>query len=701
MMGGRICCWLQLRKFVDVANIWVVFIVLQRFCVRNSGAKAVVEGVGDHGCEYMTGGITVILGGTGRNFAAGMSGGIAFVLDKTGEFPKKCNMGLVDLEKMTEEEDIQILRTMIQKHYKYTQSALAEQILREFDDLLPYFVKVFPRDYKRVMLEMKAKKAQESLDKLKEIAANGSVEEKPRRPTRVEGAVKHRGFVVYEREAAPYRKPEERLKDWGEVMLHEPQPALLNTQSARCMDCGTPFCHQGNSGCPLGNKIPEFNELVHQGRWREALDRLLETNNFPEFTGRVCPAPCEGACTLGIIENPVAIKTIECNIIDKAWEEGWMVPRPPVRRTRMKVAVVGSGPAGLAAADELNKAGHFVTVYERADRIGGLIMYGVPNMKCDKQLVVERRVNLMREEGVKFVTNANIGVTISAKDLKAENDALILACGATKPRDLRAAGRELKGIYFAMEFLTANTKSLLDSNLEDGNYITAKGKKVVVIGGGDTGTDCIATSIRHGCTNLINLELLPQPPAGRAEDNPWPQWPRIFRVDYGHVEAETTFGKDPRTYEVMTKRFFGNDKGEVTGLEIVQVQWSKDASGRWAMKEVAGSEKILEADIVLLAMGFLGPEQYIAQELGVSTDPRSNFKADFERFATNVDGVFAAGDCRRGQSLVVWAITEGRRAAAAANKYLMNKAALAESQSVASALKVGVVSKGEAVAVVA
>ncbi|GBG74300.1 hypothetical protein CBR_g18711 [Chara braunii] len=677
----------------------------ERFCVRNSGAKAVVEGVGDHGCEYMTGGIVVVLGVTGRNFAAGMSGGVAYVLDTKGEFQNKCNTGLVDLDKMTEEEDISILKTMIQKHYKHTHSAVAKHVLMNFDDLLPFFLKVFPRDYKRVLLETRAKKAQQaaaSLDSLKAIAANGAVLEKPRRPTRVEGAVKHRGFVVYEREGIPYRNTEERLKDWKEVMVHEPPPALLKTQAARCMDCGTPFCHQGNSGCPLGNKIPEFNDLVHQNRWREALDRLLETNNFPEFTGRVCPAPCEGACTLGIIENPVAIKTIECTIIDKAWEEGWMVPRPPVRRTGMKVAVVGSGPAGLASADQLNKAGHFVTVYERADRIGGLIMYGVPNMKCDKEEVVERRVDLMRKEGVRFQTNVDVGVTISAKDLRAENDAVILACGATKPRDLPVPGRELKGIHFAMEFLTANTKSLLDSKLMDGKYISAKGKKVVVIGGGDTGTDCIATSVRHGCTAMINLELLPQPPAGRASDNPWPQWPRIFRIDYGHTESEATFGKDPRTYEVMTKRFFGNDRGEVTGLEIVKVQWTKDASGRWKMEQLAGSEQILEADLVLLAMGFLGPEQYVAQELGVTTDPRSNFKAEYGRFATNVDGVFAAGDCRRGQSLVVWAITEGRRAAAQADKYLARKAAdVAASQGSLSALRMGMVSNGSTVGVTA
>ncbi|GBG81168.1 hypothetical protein CBR_g31844 [Chara braunii] len=673
----------------------------ERFCVRNSGARAVAEGVGDHGCEYMTGGVVVILGVTGRNFAAGMSGGIAYVLDTAGDFPTKCNLGLVDLERVTEEEDAALLRSMIEKHLLYTGSQLAAHVLQHMDQLLPAFVKVFPRDYKRVLMETKAKQEQEqekkgALDNLRDMAAVPATmeEEESSRPSRDANAVKHRGFILYEREAAPYRPPEERLLDWDEVMKHEPQPDLIKAQSARCMDCGTPFCHQGYSGCPLGNKIPEFNELVHQNRGREALDRLLETNNFPEFTGRVCPALCEGACTLGIIDNPVAIKTIECHIIDRAWEEGWMVPRPPPRRTGMRVAVVGSGPAGLAAADQLNKAGHHVTVYERADRVGGLIMYGVPNMKCDKRQVVDKRVDLMRQEGVKFVTKCNVGGgTVTPTSLRAENDALVLACGATNPRDLmKTDGRHLKGIHFAMDFLTANTKSLLDSQLQDGNYISAKDKKVIVIGGGDTGTDCIATSLRHGCAGLINLELLPQPPAARAGDNPWPLWPRIFRIDYGHVEAEKKLGQDPRTYEVMTKRFFGNDRGEVTGLEIIRVQWSKEpASGRWVMKELPGTEQVLDADLVLLAMGFVGPEQYVARDLGISTHPRTtNFIAEFGQFHTNVDGVFAAGDCRRGQSLVVWAIAEGRGAAAAVNKYLAARAA-AQDQASLAALNAGAI----------
>ncbi|KAI3757716.1 hypothetical protein L6452_05262 [Arctium lappa] len=681
----------------------------ERFCVRNSGAKTVVEGVGDHGCEYMTGGTVVVLGKTGRNFAAGMSGGVAYVLDVDSKFRSRCNAELVDLDKVEEEEDIMTLRMMIQQHQRHTNSQLAKEVLADFENLLPKFIKVFPRDYKRILAAMKVTKAAEkaaeeadireedeleekdAFEELKKLAAKSSSEavnqvnqtvnqveeveeaEPVTRPSRVDNAVKHRGFVAYEREGVSYRDPAVRMNDWKEVMEETKPGPLVKTQSARCMDCGTPFCHQEHSGCPLGNKIPEFNELVYQNRWREALDRLLETNNFPEFTGRVCPAPCEGSCVLGIIENPVSIKSIECSIIDKAFDEGWMVPRPPVKRTGKKVAIVGSGPAGLAAADQLNRIGHTVTVFERADRIGGLMMYGVPNMKADKIDVVQRRVDLMAEEGVNFVVNANVGndPSYSIESLRENNDAVILAVGSTKPRDLPVPGRELSGVHFAMEFLHANTKSLLDSNLEDGKYISAKGKKVIVIGGGDTGTDCIGTSIRHGCTSIVNLELLPEPPRTRAPGNPWPQWPRVFRVDYGHQEAATKFGKDPRSYEVLTKRFIGDENGVVKGLELVRVQWEKDESGRFQFKEVEGSEEILGADLVLLAMGFLGPEPTIADKLGLEKDNRSNVKAEYGRFSTNVEGIFAAGDCRRGQSLVVWAISEGRQVAAQVDKFLV------------------------------
>ncbi|KAK8970096.1 hypothetical protein KSP40_PGU015015 [Platanthera guangdongensis] len=575
----------------------------ERFCVRNSGAIAVVEGVGDHGCEYMTDGLVVVLGKTGRNFAAGMSGGTAYVYDVDEKFHSLCNLELVDLEKVEEEEDIMTLKMMIQQHQRHTSSQLAREILDSFDNLLPKFIKVFPRGYKKILQKLKAEKAakdeqeegelmkKDAFEELKKLAAatgNGKADTKLehsksiKRPTQVADAVKHRGFINYEREGVAYRDPTVRINDWKEVAVESKPSSLLKTQSARCMDCGTPFCHQEKSGCPLGNKIPEFNELVHQNRLRDALDRLLETNNFPEFTGRVCPAPCEGSCVLGIIENPVSIKSIECYIIDKAFENGWMVPRPPLKRTGKMVAIIGSGPAGLAAADQLNKMGHWITVFERADRIGGLMMYGVPNMKADKIDIVQRRVDLMAKEGVKFVVNANVGTdpSYSLDGIKADTDAIILACGATKPRDLEVPGRELAGVHFAMEFLRANTKSLLDSNLEDGKYISAKGKKVVVIGGGDTGTDCIGTSIRHGCTGIVNLELLSEPPRTRAPSNPWPQWPRVFRVDYGHQEANAKFGKDPRSYEVLTKRFIGDESGALKALEIVRVRWVKDSGGR-------------------------------------------------------------------------------------------------------------------------
>jgi NAD(P)H-dependent glutamate synthase small subunit len=409
---------------------------------------------------------------------------------------------------------------------------------------------------------------------------------------------------------------------------------------------------------------------VYRGRWREALDRLHKTNNFPEFTGRVCPAPCEGACVLGINEPAVAIKNIECAIVDKGFEEGWIQPEPPEERTGKKIAIIGSGPAGLTAAQQLNRAGHSVTVYERDDRIGGLLTYGIPNMKLDKD-IVERRLDIMRKEGVELVTNAHVGVNRDSQKLREEHDAMILACGATRPRDLPIPGRELNGVHFAMEFLLKNTKSLMDSKLSDGAYISAEGKRVIVIGGGDTGTDCIGTSIRHGCRSLVNFELLPMPPVERAPTNPWPEWPVIFRVDYGHDEAKAKFGKDPREFRVLSKRFLDDGNGNVAGVETVRVDWAKDDEGKWQMNEVPGSEEIFEADLVFLAMGFVGPEDTLAEQLGLERDPRSNFKAEYGKYATNVEGVFAAGDCRRGQSLVVWGIAEGRGAAHAVDTYLM------------------------------
>ena len=439
------------------------------------------------------------------------------------------------------------------------------------------------------------------------------------------------------------------------------------------MDCGVPFC-QSEAGCPIDNLIPEWNDLVYQGQWREALDRLHKTNNFPEFTGRTCPAPCEGACVLGITDPPVTIKNIENAIIDRGFAEGWVKPEPPDQRTGKKVAIVGSGPAGLAAAAQLNKVGHMVTVYERDDRIGGLLMYGIPPMKMEKEMV-GRRVNLLREEGIEFVTGVHVGVNMEVQELVDQNQALLLACGATKPRDLPIAGRQLQGVHFAMEFLLKSTKSFLDSEFKDGQYISAQDKDVIVIGGGDTGTDCIGTSLRHGCKSLVNFEVLNRPPDQRAPDNPWPLWPRIYRVEYGHGESATKFGKDPREYSILSKEFI-EDNGKVAGIRTVRVKWSKGEDGRFEMQEIPGTEEEWKADLVFLAMGFLGPEETLVPQLGLETDPRSNFKAEFGQYATSVERVFAAGDCRRGQSLVVWAIKEGRDAAREIDRYLMGRTML-------------------------
>ncbi len=483
------------------------------------------------------------------------------------------------------------------------------------------------------------------------------------------------GFLEYPRELPLVHSPAERIHNWSEFHEHA-EEKQLRTQGARCMDCGVPFCHTGSliegmaAGCPINNLIPEWNDLVYRGLWREALDRLHKTNNFPEFTGRVCPAPCEGSCVLGINEPPVTIKAIECAIVDKGFEEGWIVPEPPAVRTGKKVAVIGSGPAGLSAAAQLNRAGHWVTVFERADRIGGLLMYGIPNMKLDKREVVQRRIDLLKAEGVAFVTNCEVGKDYPADKLRKQFDAIVLCGGATKPRDLPIEGRQLSGIHYAMEFLHANTKSLLDSRLADGAYISAKGKDVVVIGGGDTGTDCVGTSMRHGCKSLVQFEILPVPPLTRAADNPWPQWPKVYKLDYGQEEAEAIFGKDPREYLINTKKFVGDANGRVKELHTVRVEWVKD-NGRIFPREVPGTERAFPAQLVLLAMGFLGPENQLLDQLGVEKDARSNAKAEHGAFATSVPGVFAAGDMRRGQSLVVWAINEGRGAARECDRYLM------------------------------
>jgi glutamate synthase (NADPH/NADH) small chain len=483
------------------------------------------------------------------------------------------------------------------------------------------------------------------------------------------------GFLEYLRELPLDRSAVERISDWNEFHLHMGDKKLRE-QAARCMDCGVPFCHTGTlvsgmaSGCPIHNLIPEWNDLVYRGLWKEALERLHKTNNFPDFTGRVCPAPCEGSCVLGINAPPVTIKNLECAIIDRGFDEGWVIPEPPHVRTGKKVAVVGSGPAGLCAAAQLNRAGHLVTVFERADRIGGLLMYGIPNMKLDKEKVVLRRIQQMEAEGIQFLANTEVGRNHPAEKLLNEFDATVLCTGATQARDLPIEGRDLKGIHFAMDFLTHNTRSLLDRH-KNGNFISADEKDVMVIGGGDTGTDCVGTSMRHGCKSLVQLEILPQPPMDRAKDNPWPEWPKVYRLDYGQEEAAAKFGADPRIYLTTAKKFIGNDQGWVKEVLTVQIQWERNDKGQFVPKEVPGTEQIRPVQLVLLAMGFLGPEQPLLKALGVERDPRSNVKAEFEKYSTSIKSVFAAGDCRRGQSLVVWAFNEGRGAARECDRYLM------------------------------
>jgi glutamate synthase (NADPH/NADH) small chain len=486
------------------------------------------------------------------------------------------------------------------------------------------------------------------------------------------------GFIEYLRELPVDRAPAERVRDWKEFHHHMEEKKLRN-QGARCMDCGVPFCHTGKlisgmaSGCPINNLIPEWNDLVYRGRWQEALLRLHKTNNFPEFTGRVCPAPCEGSCVLGINAPPVTIKNIEVAIIDRGWDEGWVVPEKPEVRTGKRVAVIGSGPAGLSAAAQLNRAGHSVTVYERADRPGGLLMYGIPNMKLDKKEVVLRRIKLMEQEGIKFICNASVGSgendNVEPEIFLKEFDATVICTGATQPRDLPIEGRSLKGVHFAMEYLTANTKAVLGNNGK--SPILATGKDVVVIGGGDTGTDCVGTAMRHGCKSLLQIEILPKPPLERAADNPWPEWPKTYKLDYGQEEAAAKFGADPRIYLTTVKKFIGDEKGAVKELVTVEIKWEKNDRGQFIPKEVPGTERTRPAQLVLLAMGFLGPEQALVKDLRVETDPRSNIKAEHGKFSTSVPGIFAAGDCRRGQSLIVWAINEGRGAARECDRYLM------------------------------
>jgi glutamate synthase (NADPH) small chain len=472
------------------------------------------------------------------------------------------------------------------------------------------------------------------------------------------------GFIEVHRKKHPTRPVAERIKDWREVYLSYPA-GELEMQGARCMDCGIPFCHQG---CPLGNLIPDWNDLIYRDRWQAAIERLHATNNFPEFTGKLCPAPCEGSCVLGINEDPVTIKSVEVAIIDRAWDEGWVTPRPPTTRTWKKVAIVGSGPAGLAAADQLNRAGHSVTVFEKSDRIGGLLRYGIPEFKMEKRHL-DRRLTVMEAEGVMFRAGINVGVDVPASRLRDDYDAVLLAGGAGQPRDLPVPGRELSGIHFAMEYLTLQNKRCEGDHIPDADFITAQGKHVIIIGGGDTGADCLGTAHRQGAASVHQFELLPRPPQERAPDNPWPQWPQIFRVSTAHEEG------GERLFAVSTERFSGDAAGHVRALHAVKVEMVKK-DGRVQFVRVEGSEFEIPADLVLLAMGFVGAEKGgLLPDLGVTMTDRGNVARD-ARWMTNVNGVFTAGDMQRGQSLIVWAIAEGRSAARAIDQFLMGESQL-------------------------
>ncbi|MBD1381731.1 glutamate synthase small subunit [Metabacillus arenae] len=487
------------------------------------------------------------------------------------------------------------------------------------------------------------------------------------------------GFIDYPREKGKERNPRTRIADWKEYSAPF-SDETLSRQGARCMDCGTPFCHMGTelkgvtTGCPIHNLIPEWNDLVYHGKWKEALDRLLKTNNFPEFTGRVCPAPCEGSCTVAISDPAVAIKSIERTIIDKGFENGWITPRIPEKRTGKKVAIVGSGPAGLASADQLNQAGHSVTVYERSDRAGGLLTYGIPNMKLEKE-IVERRINLLNQEGIEFVTNTEIGKDITPEELQEQYDSVILCTGAQKQRDLVIEGREANGVHFAMDYLTTSTKSLLDSNFEDGKYIDTEGKDVIVIGGGDTGADCVATALRQNCRSVVQFGKHPILPLSRTSDNMWPEFPNVFTLEYAYEEAEAKFGKDPRQYSIQTKKIVSDENGNVKELHTIQMEKVKNEQGHFVFNEIAGTEKVWPANHVFIAIGFEGTEQPLLEKFGVKAT-NHKIEATYGEYKTNIDGVFAAGDARRGQSLIVWAINEGREAAREVDRYLMGSSNL-------------------------
>ncbi|GIY36471.1 putative glutamate synthase [Caerostris darwini] len=644
-------------------------IVAERFAVRNSGVLAINEGVGDHGCEYMTGGKVIVLGLTGRNFAAGMSGGIAFVLNKNGQFESQCNTDTVDLMPVTEDEDICFLQNFITEFWEKTGSEVAKSILDSWPSSIQLFVKVFPKDYQKVLrnarLKMESTKKNEVTSEEKKIQDIEDIVTK--------GAFidKTQGFIKYKREKSNYRLPEKRILDYDEIYDHQAVFKTLKVQAARCMDCGVPFC-QSSAGCPLGNIIPKWNDLVYKDDWKEALDQLLLTNNFPEFTGRVCPAPCESACVLLLIEPAVTIKNIECAIIEKGFKEGWMVPNPPVSRTKFTVAVIGSGPAGLAAAAQLNKVGHNVTVFERNRKAGGLLRYGIPTMKLSQQ-IIDRRLKLMENEGIKFLTNQHVGKNVPLQQLFTY-DAILIAIGSTKPRTLPIPGYNLKNVCFAMDFLEEAQKYQ-----EDGIDVKGKAyeKDVVVIGGGDTGVDCMATAVRQGAKSVTTLELLSKPPESRPPGNLWPQLSRACKIEYGHADVTAKYGEDPRQYNLLPKEFLSDSDGNVSGIRVDSIEWKRNSTGRWEAKEKENSEKIIKADLVLLALGYLGPETDLLDSLKIKLNLKSNIQTSKGSYCTSVPRIYAAGDCRMGQSLVVNAIAEGRQAARQIDGDLMNESYLA------------------------
>lgn len=623
-------------------------------------------------------------------------------------------MESVSLNPLDLQEDLTFVKDLLAEFKGKTGSEVAAFILENWEEERKCFVKVYPHEYRRVVEEKAADEAAAKLkkeQKMKDRMVNGEEndedekeydedmintieeddegesKEKPdaKKVVDIEDAIpdgemnkkkldKLRGFMKYPRSTNQYREVNTRQKDWKEIYNHKGVKEGLKVQAARCMECGVPFC-QSDHGCPLSNIIPKWNDLVFRNNWKEALNQLLQTNNFPEFTGRVCPAPCEGSCVLGINAPAVTIKNIECAIIDHAFEKGWIKPEPPVHRSGKTVAIVGSGPAGLAAAAQLNKAGHTVTVFERNDRVGGLLRYGIPTMKLGKD-VVQRRVDLMEQEGIEFQCNVEVGKDMSAEDLINKYDSVLLCLGATHPRDLPIPGRNLNGIHYAMSFLETWQKKQEGNDIEYAKLL-AKDKDVVIIGGGDTGCDCIATSLRHGAKSITSFEILPPPPPSRAPNNPWPTWPKVFKMDYGHEEVELKFGRDPRIFNIKSSNFVDDGNGNVCGINTALVEWVKDDAGRWNMKDVEGSEKLIKCDMVMLAMGFLGPEKKIADELAVKLDARGNFQTPKNKYATSVPRLYAAGDCRRGQSLVVWAITEGRQAARQIDFDLMGHSSLA------------------------